>query len=379
MGKEMKELELYIHIPFCVKKCAYCDFLSGPATAENRKSYVNLLCDEIRTAKKFTEDYEISTIFFGGGTPSILEGEQVSQIMGAVRDTFYIRKKAEITLEMNPGTVTEEKLCAYKEAGINRLSIGLQSVHNEELKMLGRIHTYEEFLETYQMARMVGFDNVNVDLISAIPGQSTASWEETLKTVITLNPEHISAYSLIIEPGTPFYEKYGENQEELPSEDEEREIYWKTKEIMEEAGYHRYEISNYAKSGRECEHNKGYWRRTPYLGFGIGAATLFEEQRYSNPEKVEEWKKSFEEKYSGEKLCPEEQMEEFMFLGLRMMSGISKQEFIKCFGREIKEIYGSSIEKLKRLELLEESEERLWLTEKGIDVSNAVFVEFMLT
>lgn len=374
----MKALELYIHIPFCVKKCAYCDFLSGPSTPESRSKYVSLLCEEIRAAKEKAADYEVSTIFFGGGTPSILEGDQVAQIMDAVKESFSVRNDAEITLEMNPGTVTEEKLGVYKKAGINRLSIGLQSVHNEELKMLGRIHTYEEFLESYQMARTIGFDNVNVDLISAIPGQNVESWEETLKTVIALEPEHISAYSLIIEPGTLFYEKYDENSDELPSEEEEREIYWRTRQIMEEAGYHRYEISNYAKCGLECEHNKGYWKRTPYLGFGIGAATLFEESRYSNPECVEQWKEAFEQKFSGENLTAEERMEEFMFLGLRMMQGISKLEFKAQFQCEIEEIYGSQIEKLVNLELIEETAEQIWLTEKGIDVSNAVFVEFML-
>lgn len=373
----MKELELYIHIPFCVKKCAYCDFLSGPASLETRREYVQLLCEEIRTAKAYSQGYEVTTIFFGGGTPSILTGEQVTKIMKTVRETFLIRKNAEITLEMNPGTVTEEKLMAYKVAGINRLSIGLQSVHNEELQMLGRIHTFEEFMETYRMARMIGFENINVDLISAIPGQTVASWEETLKTVIALEPEHISAYSLIVEPGTLFYEKYGESGEGLPSEEEEREIYWRTKQIMEEAGHHRYEISNYAKRGRECEHNKGYWKRTPYLGFGIGAATLFEEKRYSNSEEMERWKVTFEEKFSGEALSQKEQMEEFLFLGLRMMEGISKLEFAEHFHKNIEEIYGKQMEKLVQLDLLENCEERLRLTDKGIDVSNMVFVEFM--
>lgn len=374
----MKTLELYIHIPFCVKKCAYCDFLSGPSTAEKRREYVNLLCEEIESAKERTAGYEVSTIFFGGGTPSILEGEQLMKIMDTIKSSFSIKKDAEITLEMNPGTVTAEKLQAYKLAGINRLSIGLQSVHNEELKILGRIHTYEEFLETYHLARRVGFDNMNIDLISAVPGQTVQSWEHTLETVLALEPEHISAYSLIIEPGTLFYEKYGENGEGLPSEEEDREIYRRTRQFMEKKGYHRYEISNYSISGKECEHNKGYWKRTPYLGFGIGAATLFEEKRYSNPEETKEWKASFDKKFSGEELSLEEQMEEFMFLGLRMMEGVSKIEFQSYFKCNIEEIYGRQIEKLVNLELLEENEERIWLTEKGIDVSNAVFVEFML-
>lgn len=373
----MNKLELYIHIPFCVRKCAYCDFLSGPANEETREEYVKLLCEEICLAKEKTNGYLVSTIFFGGGTPSILEGSQMKRIMNVVKETFDISDDCEISMEMNPGTVNEEKLQAYYESGINRLSIGLQSVHNEELKMLGRIHSYEEFLESYHMARKAGFQNINVDLISAIPGQTVESWEETLQTIIDLNPEHISAYSLIIEEGTPFYEKYGEDDSELPSEDDERTIYWRTKELMAKAGYARYEISNYAKEGKQCQHNIGYWNRTPYLGFGIGAASFFAHTRYTNPEKTLDWKESFEEKYHGEALSREDEMEEFMFLGLRMMKGVSKEEFKIQFGSSIEEVYGKQIEKLKEENLLEECAERIFLTEKGIDVSNTVFVEFL--
>ena len=373
----MNKLELYIHIPFCVKKCAYCDFLSGPANEKTREEYVELLCEEICLAKEKTNGYRVSTVFFGGGTPSILEGSQMKRIMDVVKETFDISDDCEISMEMNPGTVNEEKLQAYYESGINRLSIGLQSVHNEELKMLGRIHSYEEFLESYHMARKMGFQNINVDLISAIPGQTVESWEETLQTIIDLNPEHISAYSLIIEEGTPFYEKYGEDDSELPSEDDERTIYWRTKELMAKAGYARYEISNYAKEGRKCQHNIGYWNRTPYLGFGIGAASFFEHTRYTNPEKTSDWKEAFEEKYHGEELSKEDEMEEFMFLGLRMMEGVSKEEFENQFGKPMEEVYGKQIEKLKTEHLLEENEGRIYLTEKGIDVSNTVFVEFL--
>lgn len=375
----MKLLELYIHIPFCVKKCAYCDFLSGPSDEESREKYIELLCAEIDACKGKVEEYQVSTVFFGGGTPSILYGNQIEKIMSKLREVFVFAKDAEISIEMNPGTVTEEKLAAYKKAGINRLSIGLQSVHDEELKMLGRIHTYDEFLHSYKMAREAGFENINIDLISAIPGQTVESWAKTLQTIVNLQPEHISAYSLIIEEGTPFYEKYGEGSgvDLLPSEDDEREMYWQTKQILHEAGYERYEISNYAKAGRECRHNIGYWERTPYLGFGIGAASLFEETRYANPSNIEEYRMSFDEKFKAEKLSTEERMEEFMFLGLRMMRGISKERFAMEFDVNIEEVYGEQIEKLKKLELLEENSDRIYLTEKGIDVSNSVFVEFM--
>jgi len=375
----MKALELYIHIPFCIKKCAYCDFLSGPSDEKTRENYVELLCREIEECRGKIEEYEVVTVFFGGGTPSVLPGEQIQKIMSKLRGVFTFTKDVEITLEMNPGTVTMEKLIAYKKAGINRLSIGLQSVHKEELKLLGRIHSYEEFVHSYQMAREAGFDNINIDLISAIPGQTVASCCETLKTIIDLQPEHISAYSLIIEEGTPFYEVYGEGDgaDLLPSEEVEREMYWQTKQVLHGAGYERYEISNYAREGYACRHNIGYWERTPYLGLGIGAASLFEEMRYTNPSDIEEYQRCFGEKFKAEKLSIEEQMEEFMFLGLRMMNGISRRKFRKAFGKEIEEVYGKQIEKLKKLLLLEENGDRIHLTEKGIDVSNSVFVEFM--
>ena len=379
----MKELELYIHIPFCIKKCAYCDFLSGPSSAEQRETYVGELIKEIKGAKKHTEDYKVTTVFFGGGTPSTLTEEQMQRIMNCVRESFVLSPSAEITMEMNPGTVTEKKLAGYKEAGINRLSIGLQSTNNEELKALGRIHTYEEFLSSYQMARDLGFDNINVDLISAIPGQTVKSWEESLLNVIRLSPEHISAYSLIIEPGTLFYEMYGEEVKEvegrakLPSEDAEREMYYVTEKIMNQYGYHRYEISNYSKEGYECRHNKGYWQRVPYLGFGIGAATLFEHTRYSNPDTFEEYVESFENKFHGEELTKKDEMEECMFLGLRMMEGISKKKFREDFQIDFDDVYKETKEKLIEEKLLVEKGDRIALTTRGIDVSNMVFVEFM--
>lgn len=385
----MFPLEIYIHIPFCVKKCAYCDFLSAPSTEEERERYVNLLCEEIAASSVRAKEYEVVTVFFGGGTPSILKGEQIERILKVLRERFAIAENAEITLEMNPGTVTGEKLEIYKRAGINRLSIGLQSVHNEELKMLGRIHTYEEFLESYHMAREAGFDNMNVDLISAIPGQTVESWKRTLSTILELQPEHISAYSLILEPGTPFYELYAKENDKaeklLPDEDAERQMYRQTIVMLKEAGYERYEISNYSRPGYECRHNLGYWNRVPYLGFGIGAASLVPQEmsvkgkmcRYSNPDNIEEYQKCFLDKFKGEPLEREDEMEEFMFLGLRKTSGVLKGQFRSCFQTGIEEVYGGQLEKLKNFRLIEENEERIWLTERGIDVSNMVFVEFM--
>lgn len=385
----MPPLEIYVHIPFCIKKCAYCDFLSAPSTAEEREAYVAALCREIESCGSRVEDFDVTSIFFGGGTPSLLDGAQMTRIMGKIRKNFRIAGDAEITVEMNPGTVTEDKLERYRQAGVNRLSIGLQSVHDDELKMLGRIHTYEEFLQSYRMARDAGFENINIDLISAIPGQSPRSWQEALETVAALKPEHISAYSLIIEPGTRFYEWYGEDdrrrEAELPGEEEERQMYRLTAEVLGKAGYKRYEISNYAQDGHECRHNLGYWDRVPYLGFGIGAASLLPESggeqekmtRFTNPETMQEYEESFQEKFKAPPLSTEEEMEEFMFLGLRKIDGISKEKFCGYFHVGIEEIYGEQIEKLIGLKLLEEDGDTIRLTERGIDVSNAVFVEFM--
>lgn len=383
-GKMKKELELYVHIPFCVRKCAYCDFLSSPGSEETVEEYVGVLIKEIQNYKEFARDYMVTTIFFGGGTPSILEGCQIGAIMKALKEVFEIEKDAEISIEANPGTVTIEKLTAYKQSGINRISFGLQSVNNEELKLLGRIHTFEEFLESYRLARKAGFDNINVDLISAIPKQTLKSWEETLNAIVELKPEHISAYSLIIEEGTPFAEIYGEGgikEHELPDEEEERRIYKMTEEWLLEAGYHRYEISNYAKEGRECRHNLGYWERKNYLGIGLGAASLVENVRYHNIvdlKKYMECAGKLEEIHTEkENLTMKEQQEEFIFLGLRKSKGISKAEFQKYFGKEIYGCYGDSIRKLIKKELLEENAGNIRLTKRGIDISNYVFVELL--
>lgn len=402
-----RELELYIHIPFCMKKCAYCDFLSGPAPRETIDRYVTALTAEIRQYRKLAENYRVATIFFGGGTPSILSGGQMREIFDALRDVFDIEADAEITMEANPGTVTEENLLAYKACGFNRISFGLQSVNDEELKLLGRVHTMRQFEESYDLARKTGFHNINIDLISAIPGQTVESWERTLDTVIRMEPEHISAYSLIIEEGTPFYEMYGEAEEKeqdsrcekcfpedreqmdtgknfpkLPDEEEERRMYEVTAEKLEAAGYLQYEVSNYAKLGYACRHNKGYWQRVEYLGIGTGAASLIENERYQhisdtdlyiradgNLDQIEEER---------EKLDWNAQVEETMFLGLRMKEGVSKNKFRERYHREIQEVYGEVLEKLKAEGLIREEEERIFLTKRGNDLSNYVLAQFLL-
>lgn len=396
----MENLELYLHIPFCVRKCAYCDFLSHTPEKGEIEAYVKALKEEITSYKNIFDSCQVSTIFFGGGTPSLLTAEQMKEILDGVRTHFRLEDTAEITMELNPGTATRGNLIGYRSAGVNRLSIGLQSVHDKELKLLGRIHDYQTFLNTYQAAREAGFENINVDLISAIPGQSVESWEESLRTVVGLNTEHLSAYSLIIEEGTPFYEIYGEKNQEteqihgekqreekekLPSEEEERLMYERTREILAEYGYQQYEISNYAKPGYECRHNLGYWERVPYLGLGTGASSLIryqgKEYRFHHVTEVEEYIKLAG---TPEKLVrePEEvvrraQIEEFMFLGLRKSQGIGKSEFRKRFGVPIEEIYGDILQKQERQGLIRNGVEQISLTERGMDLSNYVFAQYL--
>lgn len=378
-----KELELYLHIPFCVSKCKYCDFLSAPSGEEQRQIYVERLCRRIRYWSDVIHNYgyEIVSIFVGGGTPSILTEAQITQVFEAVHESFPIREDAEITLEMNPGTDVKDKLPVYREFGINRLSMGLQSADNEELKCLGRIHTYEDFRQVYQWAREAGFTNINVDLMSAIPGQTLESYEDTLRKVADLEPEHISAYSLIIEEGTPFYERYGEGRhaEELPDEDIERQMYVRTGEILEDYGYHRYEISNYAKDGYECRHNLGYWDRKEYLGLGAGASSLMDHIRWKEPDHIgPSTGLVLEEREDFTRLRRKDEMEEFMFLGLRKINGVSEYDFYKSFRVSMDEIYKESIENLIKEGLLVREEDRIRLTDRGIDLSNYALSQFLL-
>ena len=424
--EDLSCLELYIHIPFCVRKCAYCDFLSFPSGEEERERYVERLTEEIEEAGAVSEGYVATAIFFGGGTPSVLTPKQTERILNAVKKSFYVAEDAEITTEVNPGTADREKLEAWRQAGINRLSFGLQSTENRELQYLGRIHTMEDFLESYRAAREAGFENINIDLMSALPGQTVSSWEKTLRTVVSLQPEHISAYSLIIEEGTPFCHMFGEDGDaaeekkrrqslgipELPDEDAERRMYYDTERILGEAGYHRYEISNYAKPGYECRHNKGYWTGTEYLGLGLGASSYINIRR----EKGEAAKISASGKESGDRrqlerrsnvrdfktylsltrddfragrqieerelLTNQAMMEEFMFLGLRLTEGISEMEFFRRFSCALETVYGDVLEKLAGQELMERYEREgaaFWrLTKRGIDVSNCVLAEFLM-
>ena len=402
---------VYIHIPFCVKKCLYCDFVSACGSGKDMDKYQKALINEMKLTKICGQ---ADSVFFGGGTPSVYPVEHIAEIIEVLKQKSAISKNAEMTIEVNPGTVDMSKLKSYLAMGINRLSIGLQSADNTELKALGRIHDYYEFLSTFENARSAGFDNINVDLMSAIPGQTITSYENTLRKVVSLNPEHISAYSLIIEEGTPFYELYGEMansgdeentgqmkissedrksavightektvQLKLPSEDEEREMYYLTKKYLAENGYARYEISNYSKPGYECRHNIKYWSRNDYYGFGTAAASLVNNERYVNTQDrkyyIQENGNPQKIKREHMKLTISEQMEEFMFLGLRKTDGVSYVEFKDYFGRDMDEIYKDVIEKEVKNGLLikDEKKLRVYLSERGIDMSNMVMAEFL--
>ena len=432
-------MELYIHIPFCVRKCRYCDFLSFASDACVREKYVDQLileiesipeedagqCPENAALRLNLTGRTVETIFIGGGTPSLLPPSAIERILAAVRQVFRVEPDAEITMEANPGTLTPDSAAGYRNAGVNRLSLGLQSASEEELRLLGRIHTREQFLQSFRAARDAGFDNINVDLMSALPGQSEESWQETLRFVCDLEPEHISAYSLIIEEGTVFGTIYGEDGERicqkellsressmpevsdkdgnirkdrqilpLPDEDTERAIYEITEKILREYGYERYEISNYAKPGYECRHNLGYWERREYLGLGLGASSLIAEHRFCNTDKMDVYirlnktvdpdgKKEESKKAVWEKaeevsvLSVQEQMEEFMFLGLRKTDGVSEKSFFETFGVQIDTVYGETIGKLEKERLLIKEKGQIRLTERGVDISNYVMSEFL--
>jgi oxygen-independent coproporphyrinogen-3 oxidase len=379
LNNQKKDLGLYIHIPFCVKKCDYCDFLSAPANDDTKRLYVKALIAEIDSLKEVVSEYLVKTIFIGGGTPSSIDGTFIIEIMKAVQNVFELDvQDIEISIEVNPGTVTKEKLLAYQQAGINRLSFGLQSTDNLELKKLGRIHTFETFVDNYNLARELGFKNINIDLMSALPGQTLSSWLTTLNKVIELKPEHISAYSLIIEEGTLFYTRYSEDDQD---EELDRVIYRETKDTLEKAGYYRYEISNYAKAGYECKHNSSYWMRTPYLGLGLGASSLIQNTRFHNEENLMEYIKLSNDyrniRREMDKLTLNTQMEEFMFLGLRMQKGISTKTFEQEFKVSIESVYGDVIKQSIKEGLLIAKENNLYLTDKGIDISNLVMSRFI--
>lgn len=453
--KNKNELGIYIHIPFCVHKCIYCDFLSSPADVHTRKQYVRALINEIyltregKCANKLIKnvlqgdntsyedmeeqavngltsdyalydtvcmaDYEktimqedisgcvddiksenwhiVTSIFIGGGTPSAIDAEDISDILDAVRNNYNVSDKAEITIECNPGTMDKKKAAIYRKAGINRISFGLQSTDNNELRMLGRIHTYEQFMESYKIAREAGFDNINIDLMSALPGQTMESFKAVLEKALSLGAEHISVYSLIVEEGTRLSDNI-DSFPPIPSDDEDRQMYYMTKEMLSSYGYEQYEISNYAQKGYECKHNLKYWERCDYLGFGIGAASLYSGRRYTNISDIgrymdvlAEITNALDKSYVNEllqirtdmeELSKEDEMSEYMFLGLRKTNGIDITDFKEEFGTDIKDIFGEAIEDNIARGLLIHDGNCLYLSKRGIDISNTVMSDFIL-
>lgn len=378
----MKHLSLYIHIPFCIKKCLYCDFPSYGGCESIFDDYVNSLINEIRETKESFSDYNIKSIFLGGGTPSILSPKLTGKIMDTVFNCFNIDNNCEITTEANPKTVDEFKLREYKAMDINRISFGVQAWQNNILKSLGRIHTIDDFIKNIAEARDIGFKNINADIMFALPNQTLSDWEETLEKIIKLNPTHISAYSLIIEDGTPFGKMYEEGKLKTCDEALDREMYYFAKEMMSDKGYHQYEISNFAKEGFECYHNKVYWRCDEYIGYGIGSHSYFNGERFNNTYDIEKYISS-KGKYSVikeniEKLKTEDMYAEFMFMGFRMTKGIEKQRFFERFNKSVFDVYGNEIKHLKELNLINETDTNIMLTEKGVDVSNTVFEKFII-
>ena len=387
-----KNVGLYIHIPFCKQKCQYCDFKSYAGKEKFIDTYIRWLEFELKGVGEGNRlDYEnnlddlavVKSIYIGGGTPSFIDGKYIEEILSIANEYYTVDDNAEITIEVNPGTIDKDKFETYLRSGINRISIGLQSTHDRLLKELGRIHTYEDFLNTYNLARSGGFKNINVDLMLGLPNQSLQDLEESLKEIIKLNPEHISVYSLIIEEGTLFYKKLEMNEIVLPDDELERKMYWGTKKKLENAGYVHYEISNFAKPGFESKHNLSCWNQEEYIGIGVAAHSYTNDVRYSNIDSIEEYIKNYEEDNETdnfvfhEKQTKISKMKEFMMLELRKIQGIRIQDFKNKFGENPIYLYRKELEKLVNEELLEIDGDIIKLTNKGIDLANLVWEEFV--
>lgn len=370
-------MELYLHIPFCVRKCHYCDFLSFPTDGAATDAYLQALLRDVREASALYGNEPVRSVYFGGGTPSLLPADALPGLLAAVRSGFSLREDCEITVECNPGTLSEEKLSAYRLAGINRLSIGVQSAQDAELRRLGRIHTWRDALDAFDMARRAGFRNLSADVMAALPGQTLSDYEETLKRVIALSPEHISAYDLIVEEGTRFAQWYEEQPEAFPDEETSCRMYRRTVELLAEAGYRQYEISNYAKPGYESRHNYGYWSNEPYLGLGLGASSYVPPRRFRNTSDPEQYLRAsrIEEEVV---LTEQEQREEFFFLGLRRTAGICREEFAARFPGANFSPYERTLLRFAERGLVTCRDGRFALTVDGMLVSNAIFAELGL-
>ncbi len=381
MGGRILERGLYIHIPFCMQKCNYCDFNSFKVTKEEKNRYLKNLIKEMKLYSEKLKEKDFTTLFLGGGTPTILSEEELEYVFKNIYECFNIKKDAEISIESNPGTLNRKKLTQLKNMGVNRISIGLQAFQEKHLKYLGRVHTYEDFEQNFKDAKEVGFENINVDLMFSLPNQNFEEWKETLEKVVSLEPTHISAYSLIIEEGTVFGELHEKGELKLLEEEIDLKMYYYTREYLQNNNYEQYEISNYAKKGYECRHNILYWECRAYLGLGPGAHSYLEGVRFSNISSLEGYFKNLEENSlpikEKQKLNVKEKMEEKIFLGLRMNKGIDFEKFYQEFHIHFMKVYKDVVEKLKEEGLLEYDKNRIYLTHKGIDVSNKVFVEFL--
>ena len=377
----MDKISLYIHIPFCAQKCLYCDFPSFARKDHLRKAYIEALNKEIISLREKHNNLEINTIFIGGGTPSVLEADELECLLKEVAK-LNMAKDIEYSMECNPGNLTEEKLEVMKKYGVNRISMGLQAKQDNLLKGLGRIHNYKTFKENFLLAKKVGFNNINVDLMFGLPNQRLNEWEETLREIISLEPAHISAYSLIIEEGTAFYNLYENDKLKLPTEEEERKMYHLAKKILEENGFNQYEISNYAKEGKECRHNLAYWNMDNWIGVGSASASYIDGKRIKNISSVEKYINSINEK--GEAVeeiinnSKNDNMEEFMFMGLRKINGIDENEFKNRFSMNINDVYGEILNKYIGEGLLIRESGRIFLSEKGIEISNIIMADFLL-
>lgn len=378
------ELGIYLHIPFCKKKCDYCDFISFPYSQA-----IELVEEYIQTMEKEIDSYDltsynVTTIYMGGGTPSILPSKEIEKLLNKIKTKLEENKNEtkwediEITIEVNPGTVDKNKLETYKKSGVNRLSIGLQTTNNKLLKQIGRIHTYEEFLNTYQMAKEIGFQNCNVDLMLGLPNQTVQDLKQSLEKILELNPNHISVYSLIVEEGTPIERKLQTGELELPDEDTERQMYWYVKNTLELNGYEHYEISNFAKKGKQSKHNLNCWHQKEYIGIGLAASSYLDQVRYSN---VEELKKYIEsqakEKNIMEKQTIKDAKKEYMLLGLRLIKGVNITAFKQKYNENPIFLYRKELEKLVIEKLIVVDGNWIRLTNKGLDLANLVWEKFV--
>ena len=374
-------LGLYIHIPFCVTKCKYCDFNSFKIDLNEKIKYLNYLGEEMKLYKEEIKNREIDSVFVGGGTPSILNENEINILFEKIKENFNIKSNAEITMECNPGTLTLNKLKVMKKSGVNRLSIGLQAVQNHHLKYIGRIHTFEEFEKNYHDAKQMGFDNINIDLMYALPNQSREDWMESLEKVVKLNPTHISAYSLILEENTELFKMYERDEFNLLDENADIEMYEYTINYLKSHGYNQYEISNYAKDNFECKHNVLYWKCEEYVGIGASASGYFNGIRYNNICELDNYEKMILEGEKPieweEKLSIKDEIEESIFLGLRMNEGIQISDFKEKYNFDFEKEYKNEIEKLSKMELIEIDNNLMKLTQKGREISNSVFVEFI--